>query len=67
MNYRSLAELSGEFDELEVSFKQDTHGRLFPGLSYVKEPKFGILGIDGEIEVLSNVSGFDGDGFLTEG
>ena len=67
MNYRSLAELSGEFDELEVSFKQDTHGRLLPGLSYVKAPKFGILGIDGEIEVLSNVSGFDCDGFLTDG
>ena len=67
MNYRSLAELSGEFDELEVSFKTRYSWSCFTGLSYLKAPKFGILGIDGEIEVLSNVSGFDCDGFLTDG
>ena len=49
---------------MEQGFKRNSLGRLLPGLSYVTEPRFGILGIDRVRDELDFVKGLDEDGFL---
>jgi 1-acyl-sn-glycerol-3-phosphate acyltransferase len=64
LNFKSVAEQNGDFDEMERGFKRNSLGRLLPGLSYVKEPRFGILGIDRSRDEVDFVKGLDEDGFL---
>ncbi|MEJ6523068.1 MAG: hypothetical protein QNL65_02745 [Opitutales bacterium] len=64
LNFRSIAELKGEFDELERGHKINTFGRLLPGLSYKPEPEFGVIGSDGKIDQIDFVEGIDAEGFL---
>jgi 1-acyl-sn-glycerol-3-phosphate acyltransferase len=64
LNYRSVSEQKGEFDELERGYKVDTFGRLLPGLSYTVEPGFGVLGSDGKLDQIDFVEGIDAEGFL---
>jgi len=64
INFRSDAQLQGEVDELESGYKEKTFGRLLPGLSYQHDPNFGVIGIDGVLDPISNIEGIDKDGFL---
>ena len=64
LNFKSVAEQNGDFDEMEQGFKRNSLGRLLPGLSYIKEPRFGILGIDRMRDEVDFVKGLDEDGFL---
>ena len=64
INFRSDAQLQGEVDELESGYKEKTFGRLLPGLSYQHDPHFGVIGIDGVLDPISNIEGIDKDGFL---
>jgi hypothetical protein len=64
INFRSDAQLQGEVDELESGYKENTFGRLLPGLSYQHDPQFGVIGIDGVLDPISNIEGIDKDGFL---
>ena len=64
LNFRSVSELKGNFDEMEQGFKQNSLGRLLPGLSYKIDPQFGILGVDEVFDEVKLVKGLDEDGFL---
>ena len=64
INFKSIAECKGQFDELEHGFKKNSLGRLLPGFSYCTYPDFGIIGIDGVIDRLSKIKGLDNEGFL---
>ena len=64
LNFKSLAQINGHYDELEQGYKEHTLGRLLPGLNYRTEIEFEIIGTDGEFEKVSEVSGVDGEGFL---
>lgn len=64
INFKSQVELIGESDELERGYKENSLGRLLPGLCYLTEPTFSVLGIDEEIETFDYVKRVDEDGFL---
>ncbi len=64
LNYRSVFELDGSIDELEDAFKDNTLGRLLPGLSYQNNAYFCLLGMDGEIDIVDGLCAIDADGFL---
>jgi hypothetical protein len=64
LNYKSSAELVGSFDELEAGFKENTFGRLLPGLSFISAPVFGVYGTDSLLDPISLVKGIDRDAFL---
>ena len=49
---------------MERGFKRNSLGRLLPGLSYVTEPRFGILGIDRVRDELDFVKVLHEDGLL---
>jgi hypothetical protein len=64
LNYKSSAELVGCFDELEAGFKENTFGRLLPGLSFISAPVYGVYGTDSLLDSISLVKGIDRDAFL---
>ena len=64
LNYKSNAELTGSCDELEAGFKENTFGRLLPGLSFISVPAFGVYGTDSLLDSISSVKGVDRDAFL---
>ena len=64
INFKSQVELIGESDELESGYKENSLGRLLPGLCYGTEPTFSVLGIDEEFETFDYVKKVDEDGFL---
>ena len=64
INFKSIAESKGQFDDLEHGFKKNSLGRLLPGFSYSTDPEFGIIGIDGVMDRISKVKGLDKEGFL---
>jgi len=64
LNFKSVAEQNGNFDEMEQGFKKNSLGRLLPGLSYKNDPQFGILGTDEVFDAVDMVQGLDEDGFL---
>jgi acyl-[acyl-carrier-protein]-phospholipid O-acyltransferase/long-chain-fatty-acid--[acyl-carrier-protein] ligase len=64
LNYKSNVELTGSYDELEAGFKENTFGRLLPGLSFISEPAFGVYGTDSLVDSISSVKGIDRDAFL---
>jgi hypothetical protein len=64
LNYKSNVELTGSYDEFEAGFKENTFGRLLPGLSFISEPAFGVYGTDSLVDSISSVKGIDRDAFL---
>jgi acyl-[acyl-carrier-protein]-phospholipid O-acyltransferase/long-chain-fatty-acid--[acyl-carrier-protein] ligase len=64
INFKSQVELIGESDELERGYKENSLGRLLPGLCYVTEPTFSVLGIDDGFETFDFIKKVDEGGFL---